>query len=97
MIRRLIRGLLGRMPAPMAAPETPDQRRRRLQVIVLLALLGLVTLLAATLNRFSRLGTAVLWLTLVGMTLYQAMRWLAIKLAADAAWLDQLREQGREP
>jgi len=93
MIGRLIktaRHRLGaQLPAPMAAPETTDQHRRRWRLIGLLGAMAVVTWMAPTLIEVSRFGTALLWLSLGLATLLQGTTWLTTKLRADAAWLDE--------
>jgi len=105
MIGRLIettRHRLGaKLPAPMAAPETPEQRGRRWRLIGLLGAMAVVTWMAPTLLLVSRFGTALLWLGLALATLLQGTTWLTTKLRADAAWLDERLEdqhcEVREP
>jgi len=92
MIGRLIETaghcLGAKLPAPMAAPETPEQRGRRWRLIGLLGAMAVVTWMAPTMIEVSRFGTALLWLSLALTTLLQSTTWLTTKLRADAAWLD---------
>jgi len=104
MIRQLKRArdrIYASLPAPMAAPETEEQRRRRWRLIGLLAAMAVGTLMAPSLVRISQIGTALLWLGLALATLVQGSTWLIIKLRADAAWFDPriqaLRDEIGEP
>ncbi|KUR75339.1 hypothetical protein [Novosphingobium sp. Fuku2-ISO-50] len=81
--------LVARLPAPMAAPETVAQRRRRWRLICLLAMMAMVSLMAPTLAGVSQAGTALLWLGLALATLLQGTTWLTAKLHADAVWFDE--------
>ena len=77
-----------RLPAPMAAPETPRQRQLRTTLITLLAILAVLTsawpAIAAT---CLRAPAALVWLTLALTSLIIGVRWLTIKVRADNAWL----------
>ena len=101
MIRELIKRagewIADRIPAPMAAPETLEQRHRRWRLIGMLTAMAVVTLFAPSLIMISRCGTALLWLGLVLGTLIQGATWLTIKLRTDAAWLDEQLARDREP
>ena len=101
MIRRLFKRsgkwIADRIPAPMAAPETLQQRDRRWRLIGLLATMAVVTLVAPSLIQISRFGTALLWLGLALATLIQGTTWLTTKLRADATWLDEQIDESREP
>ena len=100
MIRRLIQNarerIAAQIPAPMAAPETREQRHRRWRLIGMLTAMAVVTLFAPSLIMISRCGTALLWLGLVLATLTQGATWLTTKLRTDAAWLDEQLTRDRE-
>ncbi len=85
------------LPAPMAAPETPEQRRRRWRLIGLLATMAVVTLIVPMLVLISQIGTALLWLGLALAALLDGTIWLTTKLRADAEWLDDARTREGEP
>lgn len=89
--------IAARIPAPMAAPETLQQRDRRWRLIGMLTAMAVVTLFAPSLIMISRCGTALLWLGLVLATLIQGATWLTTKLRTDAAWLDEQLAKDREP
>ena len=101
MIRRLFKRsgkwIADRIPEPMAAPETLQQRDRRWRLIGMLTAMAVVTLFAPSLIMISRCGMALLWLGLVLATLIQGATWLTTKLRTDAAWLDEQLAKDREP
>jgi len=100
MIRRLIATTRDRicasLPAPMAAPETVEQRRRRWRLIGLLATMAVVTWMAPTLFFISLIGTALLWYGLALTILIEGTIWLVTKLRDDAAWFDACIQARRD-
>lgn len=86
--------LAARLPAPMAAPETPQLRRWRIRLVVQLALLAVLTAawepIAAT---GLRLIAAIVWLALALASLVVGTCWLVAKLRADRAWLARERDK----
>ncbi len=89
---RLLRVAKTRLPAPMAAPETPALRRLRLSLVRLLMALAALTLTLAPLQAIVGLWAPLLWLAMALTILVIAILWLRIKWRADQAWLD--RDQG---
>ncbi len=89
---RLLRVAKTRLPAPMAAPETPALRRLRLSLVRLLMALAALTLALAPLQAMVGLWATLLWLATALAILVIAIRWLRAKWRADEAWLD--RDQG---
>lgn len=75
------------VPAPLAAPETPDLRAARMRTIIGLCCLAGVVLF------FSELRAAVGPITLASLTAVttfvavQGWQWISAKNAADDAWL----------
>jgi type VI protein secretion system component VasK len=89
---RLLRVAKDRLPAPMAAPETPALRRLRLSLVRLLIALAGLTLALAPLQAIVGLWATLLWLGMALTILAIAILWLRAKWRADEAWLD--RDQG---
>lgn len=85
--------LLARLPAPMAAPETPQLRRMRISLV---AQLGLLALLTAAWQPIAAscfaLIAALAWLSLGLGALVVGLCWLFLKIRADHAWLTRERE-----
>lgn len=92
-LETLRRTLAERLPAPMASPETPVLRGRRMRTLTLLALLTLATLIEPWFGALAPVSTALVWLALAFATLLQGSIWIVAKLAADAAWLDHLGQR----
>ena len=82
-----------RLPAPMAAPETPRLRALRISLVVHLGLLAIITTawgpIAA--SRFATIG-ALAWLCLALGALVVGTFWLVLKIRADHAWISRERE-----
>ena len=79
--------LADRLPAPMAAPETPQLRSFRVALVVQLVALGLFTaawepIVSSGMGRFA----AFVWLVLALNALMVGTRWLVLKIRADDAW-----------
>ncbi|VWX49847.1 hypothetical protein [Novosphingobium sp. 9U] len=76
-----------RLPAPMAAPETPQLRAARMRIIVGLALIAVIV--GAWSQLYAAVGFPVLVLLAgaVGMLVVQVPIYLAVKAHADDAWL----------
>ena len=79
-----------RLPAPMAAPETPRLRRMRLTLVGNLAMLALLTAawgpIAAT---AARTVAALAWVALAFASLIVGLQWLVAKIRADDVWLSR--------
>lgn len=90
---RMKRAVADRLPAPMAAPETPRLRRLRITLIVELAAIAVLTASWEPLVRVgARIPAAFLWLTLAIGALLVGVRWLTAKIRADKAWEGRSRE-----
>lgn len=89
--------LAGQLPSPLAAPETPRLRAWRRRFIRLLVLLALLTWLAPGIGSIAPVGTALAWLALACAALIQGAFWVRAKSAADAAWLEHLRDRSEAP
>lgn len=88
------RSIGDRLPAPMAAPETPQLRRMRVTLIAQLAMLAVLTAAVPALSQTSLRAIGVFaWLALAGSSLIVGVRWLTTKIRADKAWAVREREE----
>jgi len=93
-LRAIRRWIEARLPAPMAAPETPRLRRLRLTLVVQLALLAVLTAAWEPIVwAGARLAAAILWLGLALACGVVGVVWLTAKIRADEAWLVREREE----
>lgn len=93
-LANLKRALEARLPAPMAAPETPRLRRLRVTLIVELAVMAVLTAAWEPLVAIGlRLPAAFIWLTLALSALVIGRRWLVAKVRADKAWQERERSE----
>lgn len=83
------------VPAPLAAPETPELRAARFRVILGLSVFAFIVLCFAPLRTLA--GAAALPSLVASATfvLIQSWQWLRAKNAADDAWL--MREHSDAP
>ena len=88
------RSIGDRLPAPMAAPETPQLRRMRVTLITELAMLAVLTAaVPARSQACLRAIGAFAWLALAGSSVIVGLRWLTAKIRADDAWAVREREE----
>lgn len=85
--------LIARVPAPMAAPETPRLRALRISVVAHLGMLAIITSAWGPIadSRFATIG-ALAWLCLALGALVVGTCWLVLKIRADHAWISRERE-----
>lgn len=93
-LRAIRRWIDTRLPAPLAAPETPRLRRLRLTLVVQLALLAVLTAAWEPIVWVgARLAATILWLGLALACVVVGVVWLTAKIRADEAWLVREREE----
>jgi hypothetical protein len=83
------------MPAPMAAPETPQLRVARLRIIACLMLVAVIVSAWAPLYALFGFPIVALLAGALGMLSVQVPIYLAIKSHADDAWLTECLEASR--
>ncbi len=83
----MIDWLRKRLPAPMAAPETPELRAARRRLIAGAGILAGLTLLWTPITRLIGGGAPALFAGLVVFLSIQGAFWFSAKNAADDAWL----------
>ena len=83
------------LPAPMAAPETPQLRGARLRIIVCLMLVAVIVAAFAPLHALFGFPIIALLAGALGMLAVQVPIYLAIKAHADDAWLTECLEATR--
>ena len=93
-LRAAKRAIGDRLPAPMAAPESPQLLRMRVTLITELAMLAVLTAAAPALSQAClRAIGAFAWLALAGSSVIVGLRWLTAKIRADDAWAVREREE----
>lgn len=92
-LRARCAALVDRLPAPMAAPETPLLRRMRLSLVAHLGLLALLTMAWGPIatSCFATIA-ALAWLCLALGALVVGTCWLVLKIRADHVWISRERE-----
>lgn len=81
-----------RLPAPLAAPETPALRSLRLQFAGGLGALVLICLFFVPLRFYAGAFALAALASAATFSLLQGWQWFRLKTAADDAWL--MRERG---
>ena len=88
------RSIGDRLPAPMAAPETPQLRHMRVTLIAQLAMLAVLTAAVPAISQACLRAIGMFaWLALAGSSLIIGVRWLNAKIRADDAWAVREREE----
>ena len=88
------RSIGDRLPAPMAAPETPQLRHMRVTLIAQLAMLAVLTAAVPAISQACLRAIGMFaWLALAGSSLIVGVRWLTAKIRADDAWAVREREE----
>lgn len=91
----MIASLKDLMPAPMAAPETPQLRGARLRIIAGLMLVAVIVAAWAPLHALIGFPIVAVLAGALGMLAVQVPIYLAVKAHADDAWLTECLEATR--
>jgi hypothetical protein len=92
MLDAIVAWIVARVPAPMAAPETPALRGARMRILGSLAVLGLITLIWSAIPAGGQRVAAALVAGLVVFLAIQVPVWALAKWKADEAVLFEGRD-----